>query len=56
MKTGRTVTEIALERKLLDEKLLREILDPYRMTEPAAPIQEARAKKKQKRVAKQPVR
>jgi aspartate ammonia-lyase len=55
VKTGRTVTEIALERKLLDEKLLREILDPYRMTEPAAPIEEARAKKKQKRAGKQPV-
>jgi len=38
VKTGRTVTEIALEQKLLDEKLLRQILDPYRMTEPSAPI------------------
>ncbi len=46
VKTGRTVTEIALERKLLDEKLLREILDPYRMTEPAPPIEEARKKAK----------
>ncbi len=45
VKTGRTVTEIALERKLLDEKLLREILDPYRMTEPAAPIKSSRRKK-----------
>ena len=42
VKTGRTVTEIALERKLLDEKLLREILDPYRMTEPAPPIEDVR--------------
>ncbi len=46
VKTGRTVTEIALERKLLDEKLLREILDPYRMTEPAPPIEEARKRVK----------
>ncbi len=46
VKTGRTVTEIALERKLLDEKLLREILDPHRMTEPAPPIEEARKKAK----------
>ncbi len=46
VKTGRTVTEIARERKLLDEKLLREILDPYRMTEPAPPIEEARKKAK----------
>ncbi len=46
VRTGRTVTEIALERKLLDEKLLREILDPHRMTEPAPPIEEARKKAK----------
>lgn len=48
VKTGRTVTEIALERKLLDEKLMKEILDPVRMTEPTAPIEEARAKAKKK--------
>ncbi|MGC1106452.1 MAG: lyase family protein, partial [Candidatus Acidiferrales bacterium] len=48
VKTGRTVTEIALERKLLDPKLMKEILDPYRMTEPAAPIEEARTKTKKK--------
>jgi aspartate ammonia-lyase len=46
VKTGRPVTEIALERKLLDEKLMREILDPYRMTEPVPPIEEARKKAK----------
>lgn len=46
VKTGRPVTEIALERKLLDEKLMREILDPYRMTEPEPPIEEARKKAK----------
>jgi aspartate ammonia-lyase len=46
VKTGRTVTEIALDRKLLDEKLMREILDPYRMTEPEAPIKAARKKNK----------
>ena len=45
VKTGRTVTEIALERKLLDPKLMKEILDPRRMTEPAAPIEGARKKK-----------
>jgi len=48
VKTGRTVTEIALERNLLDEKLMREILDPYRMTEPAPPIAAARKKAKPK--------
>jgi len=46
VKTGRTVTEIALERKLLDPKLMKEILDPYRMTEPMAPIEAARKKPK----------
>jgi aspartate ammonia-lyase len=46
VKTGRTVTEIALERKLLDEKLMREILDPIRMTEPAPPLEAARKKAK----------
>lgn len=50
VKTGRPVTEIALERKLLDKKLLKEILDPRRMTEPAAPIEAAR--KTSKTVAK----
>ena len=44
IKTGRTVTEIALERKLVDEKTMREILDPRRMTEPAAPLEKARKK------------
>jgi aspartate ammonia-lyase len=49
VKTGRTVTEIALERKLLDEKTMREILDPIRMTEPTAPIETAKPKKKAKK-------
>jgi aspartate ammonia-lyase len=48
VKTGRTVTEIALERKLLDEKSLREILDPYRMTEASAPIETAKNKTKKR--------
>jgi aspartate ammonia-lyase len=38
IKTGRTVTEIALERKLLDEKTMKKILDPVRMTEPTRPL------------------
>lgn len=45
VETGRTVTEIALERKLLDPKLMKEILNPYRMTEPAAPIEAAKKRK-----------
>ena len=48
VRTGRTVTDIALERGLLDESILRQILDPYRMTEPAAPIKAARSQKKKK--------
>jgi aspartate ammonia-lyase len=39
IKTGRTITEIALERKFIDEKTLRKILDPMRMTEPTAPLE-----------------
>lgn len=38
VRTGRLITDIALERKLLDEKQLREILDPCRMTEPGLPL------------------
>ncbi|MBI4483841.1 MAG: class II fumarate hydratase [Acidobacteria bacterium] len=33
-RTGRTVREIALEKKALPEKELEEVLDPWRMTEP----------------------
>jgi aspartate ammonia-lyase len=46
VKTGRSVTDIAQERGLLDEKLLGEILDPQRTTEPMAPVRPARKKKK----------
>jgi aspartate ammonia-lyase len=49
VRTGRTVTEIALERKLLDEKTLREILDPMRMTTPAPPVQQALRQSKRKK-------
>jgi fumarate hydratase class II len=33
-KTGRTVREIAVEKKILPKKRLKEILDPLRMTKP----------------------
>jgi len=46
VKTGRTITELAMEKKLLDQKQLRKILDPRRMTEPAPPLQEAAGGKK----------
>lgn len=48
VRQGRTITEIALERKLLDEKTLKKILDPHRMTEPAPPLEEARASRPQR--------
>jgi aspartate ammonia-lyase len=48
VKTGRPVAEIARERKLLDEGTLRKILDPMRMTSPAAPIKQALRKVKRK--------
>jgi len=34
--TGKTVRQVALERKVLDEAKLREVLDPLRMTKPGA--------------------
>jgi aspartate ammonia-lyase len=34
MKTGRTVKEICLERHLLTQEEIDEILDPYQMTTP----------------------
>jgi len=44
------VAEIALERNLLDAGMLREILDPMRMTSPMAPIKKAlRNAKREKR-------
>src|SRR4029079_2563408 len=46
VKTGRPIAEIALERKLLDEKMLLEILDPMRMTSPVAPIKKGMGRTK----------
>jgi fumarate hydratase class II len=37
-KTGKTVRQIALERKLLDPAALEKALDPRRMTEPQPDI------------------
>lgn len=44
VRTGRPVAEIALERNLLDPKTIRKILDPERMTAPAAPVKRAMRK------------
>ncbi len=46
VKTGRRITEIVREKKLMDEKTLKKVLDPRRMTEPEAPVEEALGKKK----------
>jgi aspartate ammonia-lyase len=48
VKTGRPVAEIALERNLLDEGTMRKILDPMRMTTPAAPIKQDMRRVKRK--------
>jgi len=34
-RTGKTVRQVALEKKVLDEARLREVLDPRAMTEPS---------------------
>ncbi|MEK7816709.1 MAG: aspartate ammonia-lyase, partial [Actinomycetota bacterium] len=38
VRTGRTILELAREKKLLDDDTLRQILDPQRMTEPTVPV------------------
>jgi aspartate ammonia-lyase len=48
VKTGRSVTEIARERNLLNEGMMRKILDPMRMTTPTAPIKQALRNTKKK--------
>jgi aspartate ammonia-lyase len=40
--TGRSIIEIAREKKLLSEKEIEEILDPVRMTEPQRPLEAAK--------------
>jgi aspartate ammonia-lyase len=47
-KTGRPVAEIALAKNLLDERTLRKILDPMRMTTPTRPIKPPMRKAKRK--------
>ena len=37
--SGRSIIEIAREKKLLSEKEINEILDPVRMTEPVRPLE-----------------
>lgn len=44
--TGRSIIEIAREKKLLSEKEIAEILDPVRMTEPQRPLDSAKERDK----------
>jgi fumarate hydratase class II len=37
-KSGKTVRQVAKEQKVLSEKRLAELLDPWRMTEPGGPV------------------
>jgi len=46
--TGRSIIEIAREKKLLSEKEINEILDPARMTEPARPLEASKKREEVK--------
>ncbi len=50
VKTGRSVAEIALEKNLLDEGMLRKILDPMRMTTPSVPIKQPTRKMRKNKI------
>lgn len=45
MESGRTLTEIVLEKGWISQKKLKEILDPKRMTEPGVPALKSRGRK-----------
>jgi len=44
--TGRSIIDIARDKKLLSEKEISEILDPVRMTEPQYPLEAAKEREK----------
>src|SRR5437763_10917098 len=44
--TGRSIIDIARDKKLLSEKEIKEILDPVRMTEPQYPLESAKERDK----------
>jgi aspartate ammonia-lyase len=46
--TGRSIIEIAREKKLLSENEINEILDPVRMTEPVRPLEAAKQREELK--------
>ena len=37
-KSGKTVRQVATDQKILPEKRLTELLDPWRMTKPGGPV------------------
>jgi aspartate ammonia-lyase len=47
--TGRSIIEIARDKKLLSEKEIQEILDPVRMTEPQYPLDAAKEREKKRK-------
>jgi aspartate ammonia-lyase len=47
--TGRSIIDIAREKKLLSEKEIQEILDPQRMTEPQMPLAAAKHREEVKK-------
>jgi aspartate ammonia-lyase len=44
--TGRSIIDIARDKKLLSEKEIAEVLDPARMTEPQRPLEAAAKREK----------
>lgn len=48
VKTGKSIIEIARQRGDLTDEQIKEILDPARMTEPAAPLEAAKEREKVK--------
>jgi aspartate ammonia-lyase len=46
--SGRSIIEIAREKKLLSEQEIKDILDPARMTEPARPLDAAKKREEMK--------
>ena len=44
LRTGRSVRDLILEKKLMDMELLKTVLNPYTMTEPGIPGRDPMAK------------
>jgi len=50
--TGRSIIDIARDKKLLSEKEISEILDPVRMTEPQYPLEPRKNARKKQRASR----